>query len=171
MPDLNGVLISGFSVVVLVLFLVQAFREAFPAIDSRFLPLVSLFVGGGLVTLANYAPSDVTKTVATGIAVGAAASLSVRYVKNGDSGSVPVVTPLQSTFIQGTVAETAAKPVEAAPLSFTNLSKPYFSDITPASLNTFGATVQGIAEANPRGEEPRLVEAQPHVTVTMPATK
>ena len=140
--DISGVLIAGFSVVVLVLFIVQAIREAIPALDSRYLPVVSLLVAGGLVALANYAPPDITKTVATGIAVGAAASLSVRYVKNGDSGNTapPVVAVTAPEVVPGPV-KSEPGPRAETPLTY----PPIVSD--------------GV-----------IREANPQVTVTMPFT-
>jgi hypothetical protein len=117
--DVSTVLIGGFSGVVLILFLVQAFREAFPAIDNRFLPLVSIALGLGLISLGTYAPTVLAKTLATGIALGAAASLSVRYVKNGDS---PTAEPQPVSVVQSVavpeVAAEEAKPVAAPPLAY-----------------------------------------------------
>jgi hypothetical protein len=183
MPDLNGVLLGGFSVVVLVLFLVQAFREAFPAVDSRFLPLISLFVAVGLVSLSNFAPEAVVKTVATGIAVGAAASLSVRYVKNGDSGPSAEPATTQSGITQGSQERPADIPYRTLPAVPANnpAEAPNLSPIHGFS-NTLNIpsvsypivyddlTARGIAEANPRGEEP-LHDANAQATVTMPPTK
>src|SRR5690348_11303444 len=148
--DISGVLIAGFSVVVLVLFIVQAIREAVPSLDSRYLPIASLVVATGLVALSNYAPPDITKTVATGIAIGAAASLSVRYVKNGDTGSgsdratVPDALPVPAPTLAVEVVqpESVPKSKVATPLTF----PPQVSD--------------GV-----------IREANPQVTVTMPFTK
>src|SRR5690348_14068484 len=141
--DISGVLIAGFSVVVLVLFIVQAIREAVPSLDSRYLPIASLVVATGLVALSNYAPPGITKTVATGIAVGAAASLSVRYVKNGDTGS----------------ASNRATVPDALPVPAPNLA---VEDVQPEPKAVTPLTFP------PQVSDGVIREANPQVTVTMP---
>lgn len=81
--DVQDILIGGFSALLLVVFLVQTLRETFN-IASRYLPAVGLGVSVILMMLAAYLPEKMVTALAAAIAVAAATSFAVRYVKNGE---------------------------------------------------------------------------------------
>lgn len=82
--DVSQVFLGGFQAVVLVVFLVQTLGEAVPALQGRFTPVVALVVGLGVAAVVQLAPAPVQDTLGTGLALAAAASMTVRYVKRGD---------------------------------------------------------------------------------------
>ena len=82
--DVSGILLGGFQAVILVVFLVQTIIEVVPALKGRFTPLVSLVVGMAVAMVTQLAPDTIQETLGTGLALAAAASLTVRYVKRGD---------------------------------------------------------------------------------------
>jgi chromate transport protein ChrA len=82
--DVSGILLGGFQAVILVVFLVQTIIEVVPSLRGRFTPLVALVVGMVVAMVAEIAPSAAQETLGTGLALAAAASLTVRYVKRGD---------------------------------------------------------------------------------------
>lgn len=79
--DLSQVLLGGFQAVVLVVFLVQTIIEAVPSLQGRFTPVVALVVGLGVAAVILLAPDQVQDALGTGLALAAAASMTVRYVK------------------------------------------------------------------------------------------
>jgi hypothetical protein len=87
--DVSEVLLGGFQAVILVVFLVQTIIEVVPSLRGRFTPLVALVVGMVVATVAELAPAAVQETLGTGLALAAAASLTVRYVKRGDHQEAP----------------------------------------------------------------------------------
>lgn len=84
--DVTQVLLGSFQAVVLVVFLVQTIVEAVPALQGRFTPLVALLVGLGTAAVINLAPAWAQETLGTGLALAAAASMTVRYVKRTGEG-------------------------------------------------------------------------------------
>jgi hypothetical protein len=92
--DVSGILLGGFQAVILVVFLVQTIIEAVPSLRGRFTPLVALVVGVTVATVAEFAPAHIQQALGAGLALAAAASLTVRYVKRGgDEGAAPVAGP------------------------------------------------------------------------------
>lgn len=89
--DVSGILLGGFQAIVLVVFLVQTVIEAVPTLRGRFTPLVALVVGVAVAAVAQFAPASLQQALGAGLALAAAASLTVRYVKRGsDEGAAPV---------------------------------------------------------------------------------
>jgi hypothetical protein len=87
----DQVVLGGFQAVVLVVFLVQTLIEAVPSLQGRFTPVVALVVGLGVAAVIQLTPSPVQDTLGTGLALAAAASMTVRYVKR-DQGTQAAAT-------------------------------------------------------------------------------
>lgn len=85
-PDfIQDLTLAGVPLVLLVVFLVQTIREAFPRLPSRFLPLLTLAVSALLVPLTLFAGEAVRMAIGITLGVSAVASASVRYVKRDGS--------------------------------------------------------------------------------------
>ncbi|MCX2725985.1 hypothetical protein OO015_00490 [Thermomicrobium sp. 4228-Ro] len=92
--DVSGILLGGFQAIMLVVFLVQTIIEAVPSLRGRFTPLVALVVGVAVAAVARFAPASLQEALGAGLALAAAASLTVRYVKRGgDEGPTAVAGP------------------------------------------------------------------------------
>jgi len=96
--DVSGILLGGFQAIILVVFLVQTIIEVVPALRGRYTPLVALAVGLAVAAVAKLAPAHIQETLGTGIALAAAASLTVRYVKRGDHQEAPPPTTPTTSF-------------------------------------------------------------------------
>jgi hypothetical protein len=92
--DVSEILLGGFQAVILVVFLVQTVIEVAPKLRGRYTPVVALVVGLAVATVATLAPEHVQEVLGSGLALAAAASLTVRYVKRGgDETRAPVSGP------------------------------------------------------------------------------
>lgn len=80
--DANSILFGGFSAVVILVFIVQTIREAFN-IKSEQISLIAIAIGLIMFIGAFYLPENLVEAIATGLMVAAAASFTVRFVKNG----------------------------------------------------------------------------------------
>ncbi len=83
MPDVSNILFGGFSALILLIFLIQTVREVF-TVEARYIPAVALLVAMVMMVLAVYLPDRLVTALAAAIALAAAASFTVRYVKNGE---------------------------------------------------------------------------------------
>lgn len=81
--DANSILFGGFSAVVILVFLVQTIRES-TNLPNNQVPLVSIILGLTMFLGTYFLPEDAVDAIATGLMVAAAASFTVRYVKNGE---------------------------------------------------------------------------------------
>ncbi len=92
--DVGDIFLGGFQAIILVVFLVQTIIETVPSLRGRFTPLVALVVGMVVAAVAELAPGEIQQTLGTGLALAAAASLTVRYVKRGgDEAKDPAQVP------------------------------------------------------------------------------
>lgn len=73
-----GIVLYGFSAVVLVVFLTQTAREA-GRVPGRFLPLVALVAGLLLMAVNQYLPEPHRQVVIVGLGLGAAAAMAIRH--------------------------------------------------------------------------------------------
>jgi hypothetical protein len=78
----DNITVGGVIVLPLLVFLVQTAREAFD-IEVKFVPLVAIALAVAMMLFAEFAPYSASRAVFIGLGLGAAASASVRYVKEG----------------------------------------------------------------------------------------
>lgn len=102
--DVSQVLLGSFQAVVLVVFLVQTLIEAVPALQGRFTPVVALVVGLGVAAAVQFAPAQIQDTLGTGLALAAAASMTVRYVKRGELQVPPTADSSSASHQQAAVS-------------------------------------------------------------------
>jgi hypothetical protein len=82
-PDVSNIVFGGFSALILLIFMIQTVREVF-TVDARYIPAVALGVALVMMVMAVYLPDRLVTALAAAIALAAAASFTVRYVKNGE---------------------------------------------------------------------------------------
>lgn len=75
--------LAGFSLVALVIWLVQTSKESF-GVPGRYLPLLALGAAMALLAVAMFAPAHIAAWVGGSLALAAVASMSIRYAKRGD---------------------------------------------------------------------------------------
>lgn len=86
--DVQSLVVGGVSAFVLLLFLVQTVKEAL-SLESKFIPTVAAVLGVLLMLAAATLPEGVLVAMAQGLALAAAVSLSVRYVKESPHAKEP----------------------------------------------------------------------------------
>lgn len=111
MDAVEQVTVAGVQALVLVVFLTQTIVEAVPRLQGRLTPVVAAVVGLLVAGVATLAPAPVQQVLGVGLALGASASLAVRYVKRGDQAS-PASGEAGSLSIQNPVVVDFGAPAE-----------------------------------------------------------
>lgn len=83
--DAQNIVVGGVSAFVLLLFLVQTVKEAL-SLEGKYIPVVAAVLGVALMLVAAIVPEYALVAIAQGLALAAAVSLSVRYVKEAPHG-------------------------------------------------------------------------------------